>query len=125
MVMTLKRSLACIDVHWEEMDLAINEQSGNQLPPDIAQAVHDMEWLKDEIVARESLYKELQSQVRLWMEKADVQKVGGERYQLTYTPATEVVKFDTKGLEKAYPKIYEQFKQYTIRQAYVRMTERK
>lgn len=125
MVRDLLRSLAIIELHWEDVDLTINEQSGSQLPPDIAQAVHDMEWLKEEISSREAKYKELQAQVRLWMEKSDVQKVNGERYTLTYTPATEAVKFDTKGLEKTYPKIYEQFKQYTMRSAYVTLKARK
>lgn len=125
MVRELLLSLAIIERYWDDVDLTINEQSGSQLPPDIAQAVHDMEWLKEEIAARETRYKELQAQVRLWMEQRDVQKVNGERYTLTYTPATESVKFDTKGLEKAYPKIYEQFKQYTIRSAYVTLKARK
>lgn len=125
MVRELLRSLAIIERYWADVDLTINEQSGSQLPPDIAQAVHDLEWLKEEIAARESRYKELQAQVRLWMEQRDVQKVKGERYTLTYNPATEAVKFDTKGLEKTYPKIYEQFKQYTMRSAYVTLKARK
>lgn len=125
MVRELLRSLAIIERYWEDVDLTINEQSGSQLPPDIAQAIHDMEWLKEEIAARESRYKELQAQVRLWMEQRDVQKVNGERYTLTYTPATEAVKFDSAGLKKTYPKIWEQFVAYTMRSAYVTLKARK
>lgn len=114
-----------IDERWDTIDLAVEERDFSQLPPEVMQAVKDMEWLKEEIATREEKYKEAQAVVRLWMEQADVQKVGGERYQLTYTPATEAVKFDSKGLKDAYPKIYEQFCKYTLRSASVRMTERK
>lgn len=123
MVRHLRTALDIIDEQWDTIDMDVNETG--TLPPDIAQAVKDMEWLKEEIATREAKYKELSASVRLWMEQQNVQKIGGERYTLTYTPATEVVKFDTKGLEKAYPKIYEQFKQYSLRSASVTLRARK
>lgn len=121
----LLASYRLIDLCWDKIDLTLEERDCSQLPPDVAQAVKDMEWLKEEIATREEKYKEAQAVVRLWMERADVQKVGGERYQLTYTPPTQAVRFDTKGLQKTYPKIYEQFVAYTMRSAGVRLTEKK
>lgn len=115
----LKHSLNLIDEELDDIVLVINEASDEELPKEVRYAVEEMEELKKEIAAKEERYKEVSEWLMEWMKDNNITKVNNLDAHVTYTPAGSSSRFDSAGLKKAYPKIWEMFNKTSVKKEYI------
>lgn len=115
----LEWSLDKIDECWDALDLRITEASGNELPPEIVAAIRDCKISKQKIESLQKHYDEQAAIIREWMGNNGMSKISSDNATVTYTPAGSSSRFDSAGLKKAYPKIWEMFNKKGEKKEYI------
>lgn len=115
----LKWSLGKIDECWNVLDLRITEAEGNELPPEIVAAVRECKISKQSIEGMQRHYDEQAAIIREWMGMNGMSKISSGNASVTYTPAGSSSRFDSAGLKKAYPKIWEMFNKKGEKKEYI------
>lgn len=115
----LEYSLRLIDEELDDIVLVINEASDEELPKEVRYAVEEMEELKKAIASKEERYKEVSEWLMEWMKDNNITKVNNLDAHVTYTPAGSSSRFDSAGLKKAYPKIWEMFNKSLQKKEYI------
>lgn len=105
----IEMSLDMIASNWDLMNLELNEAESEELSGDIINSMLRMVEIKDEIESKEKEYKELSAGVMEWMKDNELSKIKHLGISVTYIPESTSTRFDSAGLKKAYPKIYEMF----------------
>lgn len=106
MVESLKMSLETIDEAFPALDLAIHERGCDELPPEIAALIEDIEARKRTLVQVEERLKEAQSDLLAYMEREGLNKVWTATASMTYTAPSSSIGFDAKKFEKDHPDMF-------------------
>lgn len=115
----IEMSLDVIASNWDLMDLELNEAEDGELRDDIISAMLRMAEIKDEIESRDKEYKELSAEVMKWMKDNELSKIKHLGISVTYTQESTSTRFDSAGLKKAYPKIYEMFASFSQKKEFL------
>ena len=112
-------SLNAIDECWESIDLSITEASGSELPPSVLSAIKECHDCKIEIAKLQKRYDDAVAVMLEWMSSNGMSKISSDYATVTYTPAGSSSRFDSVGLKKAYPTIWEMFNKKSDKKEYI------
>lgn len=118
-VEALEWSLDMLDEMWDMLDLRITEAGGSSLSPEVASAIRECKVAKESIELMQKRFDEQAAIVREWMSANGISKISSDNATVTYTPAGSGSRFDSAGLKKAYPKIWEMFNKKSERKDYI------
>lgn len=106
MVELLKMSLETIDDAFQQLDLTITEKGVDELPPEIAALIDDIEARSRTIVQVEERLKEAKADLLAYMERESLNKVTTATASMTYTAPSSSIGFDAKKFEKDHPDLF-------------------
>lgn len=106
MVARLVKSLEIIDEAFPTIDLAINEIGADELPPDIALRLKEIESLTIILAQNEERLKTKKAELLAYMEEAQLNKVWGDTHTVTYSAPSTSVGFDARSFEKDHPDLF-------------------
>ena len=118
-VEAMEWSLNKLDELWDMLDLRITEASDSELPPEVASAISECKVSKASIERLQKRFDEQAAIVREWMCANGMSKISSDNATVTYTPAGSSSRFDSAGLKKAYPKIWEMFSKKGDKKDYI------
>lgn len=99
-------ALEIIDEAFNTLDLTINERGYDELPPEIAALVENIEKLKADAALIDERLKANQSDLIAYMEREGLNKVWTSTASMTYTAPSSSIGFDAKKFEKDYPDLF-------------------
>ena len=122
---TLRKAVYMLDAAWQELDLNITEFAPDELPPEIKAIVDNIEAMTRTMEQDEERLKAKKAELMEWMrDKATA--IEGERYRITYTPASHSVGFDAKAFEKEHPDMFAAYRtKETKKTAYITIKSNK
>ena len=106
MVDALAEALWTIDMAFGTLDLTINEKGCDELPPEIAALIDDIEARSRTIVQVEERLKESKADLLAYMEREGLNKVWTSTASMTYTAPSSSIGFDAKKFEKDNPDLF-------------------
>lgn len=106
MVDALAEALWTIDMAFGTLDLTINEKGYDELPPEIAALVENIEKLKADAALIDERLKANQSDLLAYMESEGLNKVWTATASMTYTAPSSSIGFDAKKFEKDHPDLF-------------------
>lgn len=109
MVTAIVEALETIDEAFASLDLTISEKGVNELPPEVAALVHQVETLKKAAAELDEELKAATAQLLAYMDDNQLNKVWTDTASMTYTAPSSSVGFDAKSFQKEYPDLYASF----------------
>lgn len=106
MVDALAEALRTIDMAFDTLDLTINERGADELPPEIASLIDDIEARSRTIVQVEERLKGAKADLLAYMEREGLNKVWTATASMTYTAPSSSIGFDSKKFEKDHPDLF-------------------
>lgn len=106
MVDALAEALWTIDMAFDTLDLTINEKSCDELPPEIAALLKDIESMTILIAQDEEMLKAKKAELLAYMEGNNLNKVTTATASMTYTAPSSSIGFDAKKFEKDHPDLF-------------------
>ena len=102
----LAAALEIIDEAFTRLDLTINEKGCDELPPEIAALLENIEKLKADAALIDERLKANQSDLLAYMESEKLNKVWTATASMTYTAPSSSIGFDAKKFEKDHPDLF-------------------
>lgn len=106
MVELLKMSLETIDEAFPRLDLAITEKSCDELPPEVAALMKDIETMTKLMAQDEEMLREKKAELLAYMDGNNLNKVTTATASMTYTAPSSSIGFDAKKFEKDHPDLF-------------------
>lgn len=102
----LTAALEIIDEAFPRLDLTVTEKSCDELPPDIAALLKDIETMTILIAQDEEMLKAKKAELLAYMERESLNKVWMATASMTYTAPSSSIGFDAKKFEKDHPDLF-------------------
>jgi len=102
----LAAALETIDEAFPALDLTINDNGINELPPTVAALLKDIETTTKLMAQEEEMLKAKKAELLAYMDGNNLNKVWTDTASVTYTAPTSSVGFDAKKFEKDHADLY-------------------
>lgn len=106
MVDALAEALWTIDMAFDTLDLTVTEKSSDELPPEIAALLKDIETMTKLMAQDEEMLKAKKTELLAYMDGNNLSKVTTATASMTYTAPSSSIGFDAKKFEKDHPDLF-------------------
>lgn len=106
MVDALAEALWTIDMAFGTLDLTINEQGVDELPPAVSALIKDIETITKLMAQDEEMLKAKKAELLAYMDGNNLNKVWTATASMTYTAPSSSIGFDSKKFEKDHPDLF-------------------
>lgn len=105
-VSALAAALEIIDEAFPHLDLTITEKSCDELPPEVAALMKDIETMTKLMAQDEEMLNAKKAELLAYMDGNNLNKVTTATASMTYTAPSSSIGFDAKKFEKDHPDLF-------------------
>ena len=105
-VSALAAALEIIDEAFPHLDLTITEKSCDELPPEVAALMKDIETMTKLMAQDEEMLNAKKAELLAYMDGNNLNKVTTATASMTYTSPSISIGFDVKKFEKGHPDLF-------------------